>query len=97
MLACVDSLDCPLVVQAVGEGNKDGIDVGVRQQLVVGALDLWNAVLFGKGFSLCAVARSDGLYDDFGVRFGRDNEGQGSGGEASQRRGSAQRTGTRQP
>jgi hypothetical protein len=74
MLACLQGLDRPLIVQPVGEGDVDAVDLGVVEDGLVAVLDLVDAVLGCVGCGLGAIARCNSLDDDLGVRLCRGDE-----------------------
>lgn len=74
MLACLQGLDRPLIVQPVGERDVDAVDLGIVEDGLVAVLDLVDAVLGCVGCGLGAVACCDSLDDDLGVRLGGGDE-----------------------
>ena len=52
-------------MQMVGQRVVDGVDIGIGEQLFVGAIGFGNAELVGGGLGAAEIARGDG--DDFGM------------------------------
>ena len=68
-------------MQAVWERNVHGVDVGLRKQLVVRAIRIWDPVFFGMVLSLCEASCGD--CNDNGVWMGANRVEQCGGIDAS--------------
>ena len=60
VLAGFGGLDCPGNVQLIGQRIVDGVDVGVGEQLLVGAVGRGNTKLAGRLAGFGQIARGDG-------------------------------------